>query len=219
MLNILVPAIIGLVGVFVGAGITAYANFILAVRKEKADAKKEKGERAVELRTSARLVRNEFMKAFDEGRYLTKEWYKSPAPDPEVPRRYSELALEPLLAVWKDHKAVFAAGFDSKSWESVEQAANLVEHLLTSCKAFKPEELTKLASRCLETCEHMYTAMRILTAYLEIFDGVIISEQPKPRTEQPEEVREAIEAINRHVKSTFYEKFQRWTQWTRHDGT
>jgi len=44
-------AVIGLCGVFVGGLITAGANWILAVRKERADAQKEQRTKAIELRT------------------------------------------------------------------------------------------------------------------------------------------------------------------------
>ena len=55
------PAIIGLVGVLVGATITTGANYLLAVRQERADAAKEKSEREVALKTAARLITHEFV--------------------------------------------------------------------------------------------------------------------------------------------------------------
>ncbi len=74
MWNTLIPAIMPFVGVIIGAAITIGANYVLAVRKEKAEealvARKEAAEaakdnvvRANELRIAARLVRNEFVRS------------------------------------------------------------------------------------------------------------------------------------------------------------
>ena len=76
----LLPAVIGLVGVLVGAVITTGANYLLAVRREKADAAKDKLFRANELRTAARLITLEFeylqlnaKYIVENGEYLPKE--------------------------------------------------------------------------------------------------------------------------------------------------
>ncbi len=48
----IIPAIIGLFGVLVGAFITTRANYWLAERKEAAEAAKERVSRAIELKDS-----------------------------------------------------------------------------------------------------------------------------------------------------------------------
>ena len=72
----LLPAVIGLVGVLVGA----VTNYLLAVRKEKADAVKDKLFRSNELRTAARLITLEFeylqlnaKYVVENGEYLPRE--------------------------------------------------------------------------------------------------------------------------------------------------
>ena len=53
-MDTLIPAMIGFVGVLVGAVITTGANYLLAVRKEKAEAARVKLFRTNELKTAAR---------------------------------------------------------------------------------------------------------------------------------------------------------------------
>jgi hypothetical protein len=59
----LIPAMVGFVGVLVGAVITTGANYLLAVRKEKAEAARDKLFRANELKTAARLITDDFFTA------------------------------------------------------------------------------------------------------------------------------------------------------------
>jgi hypothetical protein len=59
----LIPAMVGFVGVLVGAVITTGANYLLAVRKEKAEAARDKLFRANELKTAARLIADDFFTA------------------------------------------------------------------------------------------------------------------------------------------------------------
>src|SRR5450631_2379401 len=54
---------VGFVGVLVGAVITTGANYLLAVRKEKAEAARDKLFRANELKTAARLIADDFFTA------------------------------------------------------------------------------------------------------------------------------------------------------------
>ena len=54
---------VGFVGVLVGAVITTGANYLLAVRKEKAEAARDKLFRANELKTAARLITDDFFTA------------------------------------------------------------------------------------------------------------------------------------------------------------
>jgi hypothetical protein len=63
MWTTLTPAIIGFVGVLVGSLISTGANYLLAVRKEKADATKDRLSRSNELRTAARLIAGELFNA------------------------------------------------------------------------------------------------------------------------------------------------------------
>ena len=55
-MDTLIPAMIGFVGVLVGAVITTGANYLLAVRKRKAEVARDKLFRANELKTAARLI-------------------------------------------------------------------------------------------------------------------------------------------------------------------
>jgi hypothetical protein len=54
--NAITVACIGLFGVLIGGAITAGANFVLAVRRERVEAKKDRLSRAIEVRRASRLI-------------------------------------------------------------------------------------------------------------------------------------------------------------------
>lgn len=90
------PAIIGLVGVLVGAIITTGANYLLAVRQETADAAKTKLARANELKTAARLIANEFVLAHSAAKNLVEQ------------KRLMPEQIECTLDAWQRYKGVVA---------------------------------------------------------------------------------------------------------------
>ena len=110
------PAIIGLAGVLVGSAITTGANYLLAVRKETAEAAEHRIARASELKTAARLVTNEFLVAHAAATILVdkKRWV------PEV--------FKFSLDAWQRDKEILARELQLQDWNAVMVAALAVEH-------------------------------------------------------------------------------------------
>ncbi len=102
-------AIIGLMGVLVGAVITIGANYLLAVRKEKAEGDKDKLSRAIELKTAARLIANEFLGAHVAATTLVdeKRWVHEKLP----------------LDAWRRDSRVLARELPFSDWNAVNLAA------------------------------------------------------------------------------------------------
>ena len=111
------PAIIGLVGVLVGAIITTGANYLLAVRQETADAAKTKLARANELKTAARLIANEFVLAHSAAKNLVEQ------------KRLMPEQIECTLDAWQRYKGVVALELPYTDWTAAYVAALAVEHL------------------------------------------------------------------------------------------
>jgi hypothetical protein len=113
----LTPAIIGLVGVLIGAGITTGTNYLLAVRKEAAEEAKDRLVRATKLKTASRLVLNEFVFAHVAAtRIIERQAWLIPH-------------LKLLLVGWEANKEVFALELSTDDWNAVHSAASAVEDL------------------------------------------------------------------------------------------
>jgi hypothetical protein len=98
------PAIIGLVGVLVGAVITTGANYLIAVRHESAEQRKESRARKLELKRAARLIENDFtlfaawlMMVKTDQRMMSAPWQ---APGEEWQKRKEALASELTAEEW-----------------------------------------------------------------------------------------------------------------------
>jgi len=106
------PAILSLIGVLVGGFISTGVAIVLAIRKERSDAAKEKRQQAAELRKAARLIQYEFT----SGESLASDQAIKGTIDP---KRY--------LQAWWDHKAMLAASLDYPSWTTLAGAAMDIE--------------------------------------------------------------------------------------------
>jgi hypothetical protein len=126
MWTTLIPAIIGVVGVLVGAGITTAANYLLAVRKEKAEAAERRVARAAKLKTVARLITNEFLVAQKAARILVEEKRWAPK---EIKFPLDASWREFPLDAWQRDRGVIALELPLKEWHAVEMAAFAVERL------------------------------------------------------------------------------------------
>jgi len=122
----IIPAIIGLFGVLVGAFITTGANYWLAERKEAAEAAKDRNSIAIELRTAARLIMNEFLAGRAAAKMLT-----------ETKKLVPEEAKLPLDA-WERDKEIMARELSLEGWNAVRVAALAVEHF----QSFRTQFLT-----------------------------------------------------------------------------
>jgi hypothetical protein len=116
MWTILSPAIIGLLGVVVGAVITTGTNYVLAVRKETAEADLRERSRANQLKTAARLIANEFFTARAAATTLVEK------------KRWVPAEIKFPLDAWQRDRGVIALELPLKGWTAVEIAALAVEH-------------------------------------------------------------------------------------------
>ena len=111
----LTPAIIGLVGVLVGALISTGANYWLAVRKEATDAALEKAKRSIELKTAARLIANELLVGSAVVTMLVEK------------RKWVDDVTKLPLVAWERDKAIIARELSYADWHAVTTAALAVE--------------------------------------------------------------------------------------------
>jgi hypothetical protein len=113
-------AIVGFVGVLLGAvitaGIAAGTNYLLVMRKEKAEAAKDRFSRANELKTAARLVVDDFFIA----QAAAKEFVEKKRWVPGTARNFP-------LDAWQKDREVLARELPLEDWNMVELAVWAVE--------------------------------------------------------------------------------------------
>ena len=113
----LMPAIIGLVGVLVGGIISTGANYLLAVRKERAEEARKKLSRANEQKTSARLIESDLSLAFAfASAYVERK-----------PGGSMHIAAEIKFDAWQKDRGVLARELPVGSWNAVKLAAIAAE--------------------------------------------------------------------------------------------
>lgn len=115
MWTTITPALIGLLGVLVGATISTGATYWLAVRKEAVDAAIEKNKRSTELRTAARLIADELLTGSVAAKTLVEK------------RRWTDEAIKLPLVAWERHKEVIAREVTYSEWNAIAIAALAVE--------------------------------------------------------------------------------------------
>ena len=113
-------AIVGFVGVVLGAvitaGITAGANYLLVVRKERAEAVKDRLSRANELKTAARLIVDDFFIA----QLAATEFVEKKRWVPGTARNFP-------LDAWQKDREVLARELPLEDWNTIEIAVWAVE--------------------------------------------------------------------------------------------
>lgn len=112
-------AIIGLVGVLAGAAITTANNYVFAVRKENAEAAERRLSRAVELKTAARLVGNEFLVGQEGARMLVDK------------KRWAPQETKFSLDAWQKDKGLLARELTFNDWNAVATAAMALDDFRT----------------------------------------------------------------------------------------
>jgi hypothetical protein len=110
---------IGFVGVLVGAVITTGANYLLAVRKEKAEAARDKLFRTNELKTAARLIADDLFTA----QTAVMEFVDNKRWAPTAARNFP-------LEAWQKNREVLARELPLEDWNAVEIAVWTVERSL-----------------------------------------------------------------------------------------
>lgn len=109
------PALIGLLGVLVGATISTGATYWLAVRKEATDLAAEKTKRSTDLRTAARLIADELLAGSVAAKMLVEK------------RRWTDESIKLPLVAWERHKEVIAREVSYAEWNAIAIAAMAVE--------------------------------------------------------------------------------------------
>ena len=112
-------ALIGLVGVLVGGIITTGADWILAVRREKAGADRDRRNRAIEVKRAARMIGTELFVAMAAAQICVKKKYWWSA---DVPLKTEE---------WQRYSKVVAPDLSDTEWNAVVAAFMAVETLRT----------------------------------------------------------------------------------------
>ena len=117
MWGTILPAIIGFVGVLIGVAVTTASNYLLAVRKERAEAAERKLTRAKELKKACRLIFEEFTVGAAAARWLA-----------EQKRRVSE-DTKLSLDAWQSYKRVLAPEVSLMDWNRLTMAVQAIHDL------------------------------------------------------------------------------------------
>jgi hypothetical protein len=114
-----IVALIGLSGVVVGAVITVWANWVLVVRREKADAERESRKRAIEVKTAARMIAIELATAGAAALICVEKrhWWSA-----DVPLKTEE---------WQKYASVIAPYLSNTDWIAMVTAFMSVDNLRT----------------------------------------------------------------------------------------
>ena len=141
-----VPALIGLLGVFVGGLITAGATFILTVRKERTDEAREAANREREVKKAARLVGLELAQANDKWGLAIKL------------QAFLDAGKIIKTEVWDAHKAILAEHLPIEDWNALSggfRTISQVERSIsdTGSYALYAAELPSMHLRIIVACE------------------------------------------------------------------
>jgi hypothetical protein len=112
----IIVAIISLVSAIVGASIVAVTNYILAVRREKADREKDGRVHAIEAKRAARLIQVELLRA-------------QTLAEISIEKRYWVLDVELTTEAWEKHGGTIAPYLSDEAWYAVIIAFEAVEHI------------------------------------------------------------------------------------------
>ena len=161
------PALIGLLGVLVGAIISTGTNYLLAERKETAEAAKEKLSRAIELRTAARLIADELLTGRAAVTILIEK------------KRWVPAEIKLPLDAWERDKRIIAREFSFDDWSAVRLAAMAVEHFRSLSVGPRDENASEV------TAEKAKSVLIDIEAGLQALQPYLSRELHWVTTEQP----------------------------------
>jgi hypothetical protein len=118
MSTTIIVAIVAFASTILGASIVAVTNYILAVKRERADAAKDNRTRAVEVKRAARLIDMELAKAEALAKISITKRYWVPIPD-------AELSAE----AWQKYGGNIAPDLSDQAWHAVTIAFIALEHV------------------------------------------------------------------------------------------
>jgi hypothetical protein len=126
-----------LIGVFVGALITKGFDYFLARRSEKVQKKRDSEERAIAVKTAARLVDEEL------------SWRRAAAAQCIKQRSWWVSSTELTRAAWKENKRILATELSSADWRAVSVGVMAMGDLVH----VKPESGGPIAESTIEKIE------------------------------------------------------------------
>jgi hypothetical protein len=118
LITAILVAIVALVSTIVGATIGAVTNYVLAVRRERADSDKDNRSHAIEVRRAARLIDAELLRAQAAAVICVEKrhWWSGDA---------QPLATE----AWKKYSPIIAVDLSDQAWHEVIVAVEAIDHL------------------------------------------------------------------------------------------
>jgi hypothetical protein len=123
-------ALVGLAGVLVGALITGGFNFLVALRKERADAAAERKRHDVEVRRAARLIDDDLHAAAAAARWCVEH------------KVFPVQQLTTLGTLgWQQYRVVLASELSDIDWQSVTVAVAAIDALQTTECPAPPTEV------------------------------------------------------------------------------
>jgi hypothetical protein len=118
LITAIIVAIVALVSTIVGATIGAVTNYILAVRRERADSDKDNRSHAIEVRRAAGMIDAELLRAQAAAVICIEQ------------RHWWSGDVQPLATeVWKKYSAIIAADLSDQAWNEVIVAVDAIDHI------------------------------------------------------------------------------------------
>jgi len=112
----IIVAIVALVSTIVGATIGAATNYVLAVRRERADERRESRDHAIEVKRAARLIDLELQLA-------------QSLADISIEKRYWVEDAELSTEAWQKYRGTIAPDLSNRAWHAVTIAFLAAEHI------------------------------------------------------------------------------------------
>ena len=120
-MSVAYTASIALAGTIVGAAIVATTNYALAVRRERADQKRDNRDHAIEVKRAARLIDAELLRAQAAAAICVEKrrWWSADAP---------QLSTD----AWQKHGGTIAPDLSDQAWLAINVAIEAVDNLRTA---------------------------------------------------------------------------------------
>ena len=127
---------IGLLGVLIGGIITAGANFVLAVRRERVDARRDALSHAIEVKRASRLIIFELLGAEATVKICVEKRHRWVNP-------HIQLKTE----AWQKYSDVIAPALSEIEWLAVSKAFAMIQQLLSD-----PDTTGEITDKALCLC-------------------------------------------------------------------
>jgi len=149
-----IAALTGLIGVLVGAIITAATNWILASKRERLEERRENRSKAIELKRAKREVGFELLTAETSARICVEKRHEYSAD------------IHLTMDAWKQHESILSDELSDPEWFAVTLAFIAVDNLLTVSSSWAtfddfPESTSKAIAPILNDIERGRKALAV----------------------------------------------------------